>query len=102
MCIGSVPELWCKAYGSHPDHVALLACVAANNFHACAEYQWFHDGDQQMNEIYPLLYTSKNGTYMCRVIARGQTLQMSFHVKGTLVYKFISQVIITSFIHNFS
>ena len=55
-----------------------------------------------MNEIYPLLYTSKNGTYMCRVIARGQTLQMSFHVKGTLVYKFISQVIITSFIHNFS
>ena len=52
---------------SENSSVALLMCVAVEGFHLLATYQWSQDVSQIVDEVYPLLYTTKPGKYSCLV-----------------------------------
>ena len=77
-------RIWTAAEVSQDDYVALLMCVAVDGYHSLTSYQWRKDGENILNEIYPLFYATTIGSYDCFVSAMSQTAKCSFEVKGVI------------------
>ena len=67
---------------SENSSVALLMCVAVEGFHLLANYQWSQDASHIVDEVYPLLYTTKPGKYSYLVSVKNMSLECHFEVKG--------------------
>ena len=66
---------------SENSSVALLMCVAVEGLHLLANYQWSQDASHIVDEVYPLLYTTKPGKYHVLFLSR-MSLECHFEVKG--------------------
>ena len=44
-----------------------MACVAINGYHSVVSYSWVFNGYICMGEDTPLLYTSREGQYSCKI-----------------------------------
>ena len=85
LIIDSQLSLWTgvKTGVSENSSVALLMCVAVEGFHLLPNnYQWSQDASQIVDEVYPLLYTTKPGKYSCLVSVENMPLECHFEVKG--------------------
>ena len=65
-CLGAKFTIWCGCYASQVDDRACLACYAVYGYHSKATYEWLRNGTS-MSEGTPLLYTSCEGDYRCKV-----------------------------------
>lgn len=83
---GTQLSLWTGVKISQQDHVALLMCVALNGYHSVVSYQWSENGADMKGEVYPLLYTSSFGKFVCRVSSTMKTIERRFETKGTLIF----------------
>ena len=84
---GSKFEIWVRGYSSQFDARACLGCFALNGFHKCTNYEWFQNEKLIASEKTPLLYTAKEGNYLCRVTHRDEQLVGAFEITckwGTL------------------
>ena len=76
---------------SQSDSRACLACCAIHGFHSVVKYAWFRN-EMPMSEDTPLLYTSCDGTYLCKVTHGDKQLSGKFVMERTLVIGCSNQV----------
>ena len=64
-----------------------MMCVALNGYHnSDCKYIWSttNDGIVIKDEVYPILYTDKEGKYTCKVHINGKEDISTFHVTSKL------------------
>ena len=63
-------------------------CVALNGYHSVVTYEWNKDGYVLADEVYPLLYVTSVGKYVCSVtiVSKNKTVQQHFEVKSMCTF----------------
>lgn len=72
--------------GGRGDYgVALLVALVTGGYHSSAAYKWSTDGAFLGDEIYPIIYVSKRGTYICTCTFASVEMRMKFIVYGGII-----------------
>lgn len=59
-----------------------MVCFSTNGYHSQSKYQWYYSEDILTNEIYPVFYGSRLGTYKCEIDISGEVKYYLFTVQG--------------------
>ena len=57
--------MWTGGIGS--TDVAMLIAVVTGNYHGMSIYRWAKDGEPLEEKVYPVIYASSTGEYVCSI-----------------------------------
>ena len=80
LCTGSPWGLWSGGLGDYG--VAVLVSLVTGGYHSSATYSWTTEGEDLDSEVFPVLYTCKRGTYVCKCTFAGMEVKTNFIVYG--------------------
>lgn len=62
----------------------MLIALVTGGYHACSKYQWRMDDEILQDEIYPVYYATRRGSYICtcNTLNALVKVELKFDVEG--------------------
>ena len=76
--VGEEWGVWTGGIGS--TNVAMLVAVVTGGYHGMSNYRWEKDSEPLEDEVYPVIYPTSTGEYVCSVSIKKYRVFLSFLV----------------------
>lgn len=73
--------MWTGCCIGTEERIGILAVVVKGGYHCIAKYQWQYNDIDMKQEIYPVLYAAKTGSYSCMVTLYSGTFTFNFRIQ---------------------